>query len=208
MREEQSRGISISVCYAQEDTILWDKLRTHLAPLMRLKYINMFFDVEIQENRVWLKRYTNIFNYSSIVLLLISPDSIASHNFHKFLQKIVKKSSIHVIPVLLRPTDCEDSPINGLQMLPSGAKPLTTWQNLDEAFLDVVCGIRRVIASLLDGDFGPVRLFRTQTSKTLLQREETDDIIQFCEEGISFDPHNVIFYKLKIKMLLEGHYSN
>ena len=53
-----------------------------------------------------------------------------------------------VLPILLRPVDWRDAPFATLQMLPTGAKPITTWNNQDEALDDVARGIRDVVNSL------------------------------------------------------------
>jgi hypothetical protein len=50
-----------------------------------------------------------------------------------------------VIPIILRPTDWKDTPFSKLQALPKDGKPITTWENQDEAFLNVVQSIRKAI---------------------------------------------------------------
>lgn len=56
-----------------------------------------------------------------------------------------------VVPIVLRPVDWQDAPFGKLQALPKNAKPVTTWPNQDEAFLDIAQGIRRTVASLRGG---------------------------------------------------------
>ncbi len=52
-----------------------------------------------------------------------------------------------VIPILIRPVDWRGAPFAHLQILPTGAKPVSSsfWHSRDEAFLDVAQGIRAVI---------------------------------------------------------------
>src|SRR6202011_4498990 len=50
-----------------------------------------------------------------------------------------------VIPILLRPTDWKGVPFEKLQVLPTDAKPVTKWQNRDDAFLDITRGIRNAV---------------------------------------------------------------
>jgi hypothetical protein len=54
-----------------------------------------------------------------------------------------------VIPIILRPTTWQETPLGKLQALPKGGKAITTWQNEDEAFLDVAEGIQRVVQRLI-----------------------------------------------------------
>ena len=50
-----------------------------------------------------------------------------------------------MIPVIVRPTDWERSPFSKLQALPKDVRPITKWNNRDEAWLEVAKGIRRAI---------------------------------------------------------------
>jgi len=53
-----------------------------------------------------------------------------------------------VIPILLRPTDWLSAPFDKLQMLPTGAKAVTKWRRRDDAFTNIVQGIRASINDL------------------------------------------------------------
>jgi tetratricopeptide (TPR) repeat protein len=49
-----------------------------------------------------------------------------------------------VIPVILRPVDWHSAPFGRLQALPKDGRPVTSWPNRDEAYRDIVRGIRVV----------------------------------------------------------------
>jgi hypothetical protein len=53
-----------------------------------------------------------------------------------------------VIPVILRPCDWDKAPFAKLQALPKDAKPVTRWNDRDEAWTDVARGIRKVVEEL------------------------------------------------------------
>jgi hypothetical protein len=53
-----------------------------------------------------------------------------------------------VIPIILKPVDWREAQFSKLQALPKNAKPITTWENRDEAFLNVAQSIRRVVQEL------------------------------------------------------------
>jgi hypothetical protein len=53
-----------------------------------------------------------------------------------------------VLPIILRPTDWKGAPFAKLKILPTEGKPVTRWPTHDDAFEDVVQGIREAI-----GDF-------------------------------------------------------
>ncbi len=56
-----------------------------------------------------------------------------------------------MIPVLLRPVDWAGAPFFRLQGLPIDLRPVTTWTNRDEAFMNIAQGIRRAIEGMRDG---------------------------------------------------------
>jgi len=53
-----------------------------------------------------------------------------------------------VIPILLRPTDWQGAPFDKLKILPTDAKAVTRWRRRDDAFTDIVQGIRASINDL------------------------------------------------------------
>jgi internalin A len=89
---------------------------------------------------------------SDVILLLVSPDYLASsYSYNTEVYRALeqhKGGEAHVIPIILRPTDWSRAPFGHLQALPTGAKPVTTWSDLDEAWHDVEIDIRRVIEEL------------------------------------------------------------
>lgn len=59
-----------------------------------------------------------------------------------------RQGTARVIPIILKPTDWTGTDFSKLQVLPKDAKPVTTWEDQDEAFLNVAQGIRRAVDSL------------------------------------------------------------
>ncbi len=56
-----------------------------------------------------------------------------------------------VIPVILREVDWKTAPFARLGAVPTGAKPVTRWDDPDEAFTDIARAIRRVAEDLRTG---------------------------------------------------------
>src|SRR5262249_46449011 len=53
-----------------------------------------------------------------------------------------------VIPVIVRPVEWQSLPIGKLQALPKDSKPVTSWPNRDEAWLNVAQGLRTAIEEM------------------------------------------------------------
>jgi len=51
------------------------------------------------------------------------------------------------VPIVLRHVAWEHTPLGRLQALPTNAKPVIAWRHQDEAFRDVIRGIRQAVAA-------------------------------------------------------------
>ena len=84
----------------------------------------------------------------AIILLLVSSDYLYSDRCYEEMNWAIERhwaGMARVIPVILRPVDYWGQPIEGFPMLPSGAKPVTEWQDRDSAFVDVARAIREIV---------------------------------------------------------------
>jgi hypothetical protein len=114
--------------------------------------ILIWYDGEIEAGAELDKEIGQKLESASIVLLLISPPFIASkYCYDVEMTRAMQRHEMgatRVIPIILRPVDWINTPFRHLKALPNDARAITTWRNRDEAFLDVVKGIRRVVMSL------------------------------------------------------------
>lgn len=150
MITEPAKPINIFLSYAHKDKALYDELTNHLEALKHSGQITLWHDRELQPGTEWKREIDKNLNASDIILLLISPNFIRSDYCYdvEMLRALDrhKAGEARVIPIILRPVDWKDTPIGELQALPVNGKPITTWRNRDEAFTDVVRGIKAVIA--------------------------------------------------------------
>lgn len=146
--------VLIFYSYAYEDRMLLDRLEKHLILLKYQGVIHTWHHREISAGQEWLAEISTYLDTADIILLLVSADFLASgYLFSTELARALKRHeqrTARVIPVLLRPVDWEGAPFSKLSMLPTNAKPVTSWRQRDEAFVDIVRGIRRVVTELLN----------------------------------------------------------
>lgn len=143
------RPTRIFVSYSHEDERLKNKLVTHLSILQRVRGALIWHDRDIKAGDDWSNDINTNLLTAQIILLLISPDFVASQYCYSIeMQKAMelsKEGLARVIPIILRPTELEGTPFMALQALPRNAKPISTWSNEDVAWVEVVQGIKAIL---------------------------------------------------------------
>jgi len=148
----QQQAVSMFLSYAHEDEDLLRELEAHLSPLKRLGLVSTWYDRQILPSTNWSEEIDEHLEQASIILLLVSSSFIASdYCYEKEMARALERhhaGQARVLPIILRPVDFTGAPFAALQALPTDARPITIWSNRDQAFMDVVAGIRRTIEDL------------------------------------------------------------
>ena len=144
--------INVFVSYSHKDEIFREELGEHLSNLKRQGTIEEWYDRKIAPGADWASEIDTNLNTAQIILLLISPAFMNSDycygvEMKRALERNDAKEA-RVIPIILRPVDWENTPFARLQARPTYARPVSKWDDRDEAYLDIVQGIRMAINEL------------------------------------------------------------
>lgn len=141
--------LEVFFSYAHVDEEYRNRLETALSLLKREKLITGWHDRKISPGAKWAPEIDAHLKSAHIILLLVSPDFIASDFcWGKEVKAAIKRDKLgeaRVIPIIIRPTDWKKAHFSQLQALPTDGKAITLWSNEDEAFLNVTQGIRTAI---------------------------------------------------------------
>jgi hypothetical protein len=155
--------------YAHHDERLRQELEKHLSPLRRSDLIETWHDARVSAGTEFHPEIVRRLTKADLILLLISPDFINSDFCYRREMRIAlqrhAKGEARVVPVILRPVDWLTTPIGKLLATPKDARPVTTWQRRDEAFLDVATSIRRVAEDLLSARVTSQRINARPTTR-------------------------------------------
>ena len=149
--------IEVFCSYAQEDRIWLEKLETHLSLLKRQDLISTWHKRLVPPGTNWEQDIDSHLKSALIILLLVSADFLASDYCYGIeMQHALERQRLNearVIPILVRPVDWQDGPFKHLSVLPTGDKPISQWDNQDEALKNVVEGIRAALAEVQNQRF-------------------------------------------------------
>jgi len=148
------KAVTVFYSYApfSKDELLRATLEKHLAGLQRSGLIESWSRREIVVGKNQREEIDKHLEAASVILLLISPDFIASDYCYsaEMLRAMERhqSSDARVIPILLRPVHLEDEPFTQLATLPKNGKPISMWRNRDAAFAEIVGHISTSIKEL------------------------------------------------------------
>jgi len=138
-------NVFFSYCHADE--ALRDQLEKQLSMLKRQGVIETWHDRRINAGQEIDAAIDNHINTDEIILLLVSPDFIASdYCYNVEMARAMERHEAKqatVIPVILRACDWHHAPFGKLLGTPLDGKPVTLWPDRDEAFLQVAKEVRK-----------------------------------------------------------------
>jgi hypothetical protein len=76
--KREKEKIEIFCCCAREDQAMLLELKKHLTPLQREELITLWADVDIDAGAEWEREIRRYLNTAHVILLLVSPDFVAS----------------------------------------------------------------------------------------------------------------------------------
>ncbi|MEA5602162.1 SUMF1/EgtB/PvdO family nonheme iron enzyme [Nostoc sp. UHCC 0252] len=153
MTEVSLVSLKVFCSYSHNDEPLKDELAKHLTMLEQQGLISTWHDRKIPPGREWDQQINENLKTADIILLLVSSDFI----FSKYCWdvEVTKAMERHeageacVIPIILRNVFWQSAPFAKLQALPKNAQPVKSWNNQDDAFTNVVEGIRFAAQQLI-----------------------------------------------------------
>jgi nucleotide-binding universal stress UspA family protein len=150
--EVRSRPARLFISYAHADESYKKTLEKHIALLARIGLIETWSDRSLVPGKPWDQEILSQLHKADVILLLVSANFLASdYSYSKevaiALERMRSDGTV-VIPIILSPVDWTIAPFASMQALPENAKPVSTWDNQDEAWAQVAKGIRTAILSI------------------------------------------------------------
>lgn len=143
--------VKVFISYAHKDESFKDSLNEHLVMLQRSGVISSWHDRELIPGDNWKDEISSHLEEAELILFLVSSSFLASQYCFEveFARALAKHSegSAQLIPIIVRSCDWKSSKLGPFQGLPKDAEPIVKWSDSDDAWLNVVEGIKKRLAA-------------------------------------------------------------
>lgn len=199
--------IKLFYSYSHEDEEYRKELEKHLATLRDNNLIDEWHDRKILAGDDWEKEIEDNISSADIILLLFSPDFIASTACKKEVQRALelKQQGKIFIPVILRECAWQDiKGISNIQAVPENGKAVSTWDDKDMAWQDVYTKIKKQVEKIKDQimpilktDFKDELLNNPVTDCTLDKLFVYPDILEINKSNQTLEDNEIDSQKLE-----------
>lgn len=150
--------------YSHADEPLRNELEKHLSPLKRMGKVETWHDRRIDPGSEFESAIDLYFSEANIILLLVSPDFIASDYCYDIeLKNALQRHECGdavVIPVILRPCAWHSLPFGKLLAATTDGKPIVKFTHIDDGFVEVVKAVENALDKV--NEISPAMLQKKQ----------------------------------------------
>jgi len=145
----QNKKLNLFISYSHKDDTYIEEFRKHIAPLKDRGLIEEWYDRKILSGEDYQNKIDNNLEDADIICLFISENFLFSESCKKEKIKaleLMKKKSIPVVPIILSKCLWQDyEELSKILALPTDGKPISSYQNKDDAWYDVCTGLKKTI---------------------------------------------------------------
>lgn len=142
------------ISYAREDLSYVKSLKVHLASLIKSGDLASWEDSRMLAGEEWNPKIESELRSADIVIYIVSAYFLSSdfiNNYERVWAEETKRDNgALIVPVLVRPTVWESEDFARYNAIPrhpesGNLKPISKWEDKDEAYTTVVRGLKRII---------------------------------------------------------------
>jgi len=135
------KALKVFISYSKADDGHLQNLKNHLSPLVRDGMIRAWDDKDLLPGEEWDKSIRQQLSTADVIILLVSSDFLATEYIWQEIGIAIERHELAealVVPVIVRPCAWTDAPFARFNALPEKGKPITKWDDADEAWQAVV----------------------------------------------------------------------
>ena len=139
-------ALKVFISYSHRDETYKETLDEHLSLLKRNEIIDTWNDRRLIAGQKWEDEISESLSESDVIIFLVSSSFISSDSCYAL--EVNKSCNSIVVPLIIRPCDWTSAEFGSIQGLPKDAIPVSKWENEDDAWLNAVNGIKRLIGNI------------------------------------------------------------
>ncbi len=146
--------VYVSCARTEMDEKLYARLNEQLSMLKRQPDIHFWDKQSIDAGANWQQEIVDRISQAHLILLLFSSDFLASDECYQEMELAAKgrdERGACVIPILMRPSDWQNTLIHMLKPLPTDRKSISEQTDCEKALHDVAGHIRDIIEKIRQG---------------------------------------------------------
>ncbi|WP_437298832.1 SUMF1/EgtB/PvdO family nonheme iron enzyme [Sorangium sp. So ce426] len=181
-------AVHVFISYAPADRSHLEALEAHLASLKRQGLVSTWHHGRIGPGAMRDESIAAELSSAEVVLLLVSEAFLASDScYERELGRALERhrsGAARVVPILVRACDLEGTALSELQALPRDGVAVTSWGNADEAWREVVQGIRAAVEEAA-ASARPEAALASATALPGVSLREADETIRAVDKQIA-----------------------
>lgn len=172
----EKQAVKIFISYAEKDKEFYEELMEFTAPMRREGSIELWDSSQLMPGDVVEDAIKNKLNDAQVILFLVSPSLLNSDDIHQnellvAIERYERKQVV-IVPVLVRPTYTEDTPLSKFRILPDRYEPIAKSHDRDEAWLKVVESLKYLVISIQNN-------YVKLKAKTFVEKKADNSGLQF-----------------------------
>ncbi len=144
-KNRKKSPVNIFISYAHEDLDMKNSIEKYLWPLKKDQNVSIWFDQMIEPGTNWKNEIQQKMSDSDIIICIVSADYLSKDYIWELELKDAYARNKKIIPVILRPCLWEDTILNNFSALPNQGKPISKFEDKDEAFNEIAKNLKILI---------------------------------------------------------------
>jgi internalin A len=149
MQDVINKPLKIFISYSKDDHALLQRFNQHLSFLVRIGLIQTWKDTDLLSGSDWHSEIRKNLSDAEIIVFLVSASLLANDYVYQVEMREAQERQIKgeaiVIPIIIRHCCWEDTFFNDIQVLPRKAVPITSFEDQDLAWTQVVRDMKTLV---------------------------------------------------------------
>ena len=149
MSEFIKKPLRIFISYSKDDIDLLKRFNQHLAFLVRIGVIQTWQDTDLVSGSDWHSEIRRNLLEAELIIFLVSASLLANNYVYEVEMEIAREKQKNreaiVIPIIIRHCCWEDTFFNDIQVLPRKAVPITSFEDQDLGWTEIVRDMKTLI---------------------------------------------------------------